>query len=772
MKDLLEELFGALAMPSDEEIVSDAGKQLALNVPAAIDRFAPMQVLSLKDTEKDIEIDRLLALVERLEASAELCLFDAGIAVPLLLGHQAFSASKDAGDGSAIASDVDLIDDFSATSNFLLEQVIPNSEPAAEFSVELPALSENAFDEQEVDSSDPIINLSDGDFYDDESDDGNTTQAIEVDAIEQPFYEADETHVIELGEADEGRKNASFSEADYPAADHLAIDYSDTDRSTADAIATDYLATDEANTADVSLDDLIEPEPSSNFLSRWLGKLFNPTASDLAVSEAAALEPPSPEFPSTKPHQSNPPQARLFSELEQPFAFTSSSPGESTTENFLSNAENDFLDVDATAVLDENKSEESSRKLDDSESDDSELDQPNRQSSHVLTEAAQPEQTVFETADAIARQPPAADSEPDVEQALAGLLDAAFADTLFETARAEANAEDAAEDAAEAEDRPLESLEKKDWLEHPENANEALHIAAAAGDLSGVWRAFEANASANALNDEQRTALSVAVEAGHLPVVEMLLEMCADPNRADKVNGSSVRYPLTVAANDSAQTVREPLIQLLLTHGAQVNQTDVLGQTALMGAAEQGHLDAMELLIEANAEIDASDLLGQTAMMRAEENGYVEAIALLQESLAQREQAIAFLKAVTQGDLETVRQWLAVGISPNTRVARMSALTQAAAKGEIAIARLLLGAGADVDYRFRPTDPTPLFHAVYRGQLEMVKLLLASGASTHPTDSNVVGALDYAVIGQARAKAPDAFEPIMALLSTLAKRPA
>ena len=394
-----------------------------------------------------------------------------------------------------------------------------------------------------------------------------------------------------------------------------------------------------------------------------------------------------------------------------------------------------------------------------------------------LTEAETPalDEPFFETAEAVDRQlstadAESADSEAEVEQALSELLDESMADRLFEVAPEGDEAATQTDDPASDQASPLEALEEDVWLNLEEDADGALHLAAAVGDVSGIWWALESNAGVNTLGPEQRTALSVAVEAGHIPVVELLLEMCADTNRADMANGSPVRYPLTIAASDTPEPIRSDLLEMLIARGADVDQTDASGQTALMRAAEQGHLASMRLLIEANADIESQDLQGQTALMRAAENQHEGAIALLQASLLERAQAIALLKAVTAGDLAAVEHWLSIGVSPNASVARMSALTQAAAKGERAIAQRLIEAGAEVDYRLNPTDPTPLFHAAYRGQLETVELLLAAGASTHPTQSNPIGALAYAEVGRSRAENPAAFEPILALLGSLAKR--
>ena len=470
-----------------------------------------------------------------------------------------------------------------------------------------------------------------------------------------------------------------------------------------------YDADERSGTADISLDELVGAT-EQNFLTRWFKRLVGKKAAD---PEAIASEPSEPKL------------------------FESDYSQRETQSTSAAHRDAEY-DADFYTEL-----------APDEEADDFKISE-NFESFEAFE--------VCERADEVKEQSELLKVAEDSD-----LLDVL---EIFEPDALEGTDEDGFD-----EDSLLDPLGEKAWLSEADNANESLQVAAAAGDRSGVWAALAANASVNALGLAQRTALSVAIEAGHLPVVEMLLEMCADPNVADRVNGSPVRYPLMVAATEAAESSRGDLLRLLLARGAEVNQVDVMGQTALMGAAERGHVDAMRRLIEANADLDAADLLGQTAMLRARGQGHEGAIALLQSASMDRERAIAFLKAVTQGDLAAVEQWLAAGISANTRVARMSALTQAAAKGEVAIARLLIEAGADVDYRFYETDPTPLFHAAYRGQLEMVALLLEAGASPRLSSGYPIGALDYAEIGRQKSDDAAAFEPIMALLATLATRP-
>lgn len=470
-----------------------------------------------------------------------------------------------------------------------------------------------------------------------------------------------------------------------------------------------YDADDRSETASVSLNELVGAT-EQNFLARWFKRLVGASA---AGPEASELSEP-----------------RLFESDYSQRETQSKSAANHDAENF------DIREDEASEAVDA-----------------------------AVEAIAEPSNDLFVTVDEVAERSPDEPLNPLSTEQL-------FELNIFDLDDFESDAasKDGFDEDGFDEDSLLEPLGEKAWLSEADNANESLYAAAKAGDRSGVWAALAANASVNALSLTQRTALSTAVELGHVPVVKMLLEMCADPNLPDVANGSPVRYPLMVAATEAAEPVRDELLRLLLASGAKVNQANVMGQTALMGAAEHGHVDAMRRLIEANADLDAQDLLGQTAMLRAKGRGHNGAIALLQESSMARERAIAFLKAVTQGNLTAVEQWLAAGISANTQVARMSGLTQAAARGEVAIAKRLIEAGADINYQFYKTDPTPLFHAAYRGQLEMVALLLEAGASPRLSSGYPIGALDYAEIGQQKTGDAAAFEPIVALLATLARR--
>lgn len=106
------------------------------------------------------------------------------------------------------------------------------------------------------------------------------------------------------------------------------------------------------------------------------------------------------------------------------------------------------------------------------------------------------------------------------------------------------------------------------------------------------------------------TALMVASLEGHADTVAALLELRANPSRAESKLG---RAPLSAAAqNGHTDTVR-----LLLNAKASVNRGDKRGRSALFGAAEYGRVRTAQLLINFGAEVDAPSTRGWTPVMTA-----------------------------------------------------------------------------------------------------------------------------------------------------------
>jgi ankyrin repeat protein len=125
----------------------------------------------------------------------------------------------------------------------------------------------------------------------------------------------------------------------------------------------------------------------------------------------------------------------------------------------------------------------------------------------------------------------------------------------------------------------------------------ALLWASHKDDLEGVELLLRARADVNAANDLGATPLWAASMNGSLPVVSRLLQAGADPNRALRLGET----PLMIASRAGNPRV----VEALLATGANPNVKGPRGQTALMWAVAQSHAEVVGALIEGGADIHA-----------------------------------------------------------------------------------------------------------------------------------------------------------------------
>ncbi|XP_053101867.1 2-5A-dependent ribonuclease-like [Hemicordylus capensis] len=167
-------------------------------------------------------------------------------------------------------------------------------------------------------------------------------------------------------------------------------------------------------------------------------------------------------------------------------------------------------------------------------------------------------------------------------------------------------------------------------------AAEALYNAVQNGSIEGIQKLLEDGVDINSkVNNHGFTALHCAVCDNKEEIVSFLLEKGADP-RARKDNGATPFITAGITGN-----VR--LLELLLDSRERINEYDFNGFTALMEAAWHGKEEALKFLSGCGADVNFARVVdkekralnrgGRTALMDAAENGHVAVVKALVEEM-------------------------------------------------------------------------------------------------------------------------------------------
>jgi uncharacterized protein len=241
----------------------------------------------------------------------------------------------------------------------------------------------------------------------------------------------------------------------------------------------------------------------------------------------------------------------------------------------------------------------------------------------------------------------------------------------------------------------------------------ALHWASYRDDVDSVDLLLRAGARVNAANDLGATPLWIASQNGGAAVVRRLLDAAANPNAA-LLRGET---PLMVASRSGKADV----VAQLLAKGANANARAARGQTALMWAVAQMHPDVVTLLLAHGADIHArSDVWSQ--VMAAPPHGLLEYNRDIPHG---GDTALMFAARV--GDLTSAKLLIGAGANVNDADAwGVSALVLAAHSGYTDLVAFLLDRGADPNAA--KAGFTALHAAIMRRDETMVAALLGHGA--------------------------------------------
>ena len=195
----------------------------------------------------------------------------------------------------------------------------------------------------------------------------------------------------------------------------------------------------------------------------------------------------------------------------------------------------------------------------------------------------------------------------------------------------------------------------------------------------------------------------------------------ADRNDPEKI-GRTEQFFALVGKLGTTDTQLLPLVNQGICLEAQNHH----GMTALMEAAENGHIDTVQALLDRGSQIEVRDYFGKTALIWAADKGHTDTVQALLDRGEQIEARDNF---------------------GNT------ALTLTARKGKTATVKALLERGAQIEAR-DDNDDTALILAAHYGHIDTVQALLDRGANIYARGNDNVRPVDYDVVSQLRRLQP------------------
>ena len=254
--------------------------------------------------------------------------------------------------------------------------------------------------------------------------------------------------------------------------------------------------------------------------------------------------------------------------------------------------------------------------------------------------------------------------------------------------------------------------------EHPTLADAAM-----SRDAAAVRELLERGADVNALGTYDTPALHWVVRVQDRATAGLLLDAGADPNLP---NAHGI-----VALHLAIENADLAMVELLLAAGADPHLADRTGEAPLFLAARAGSAAVVERLLDRGAAVDGREpAYDQTPLMIAVREGHTEVVRVLLAHGAQ-------VDAQTRADAV-----------PQFRLPS----SNAGSKG-VGIIR-----GGWPEHGMRSPVPgakTPLLYAARRGDLALTRLLVSAGASIELADADgvtpLLGSILNASIAAARA---------------------
>ena len=174
-------------------------------------------------------------------------------------------------------------------------------------------------------------------------------------------------------------------------------------------------------------------------------------------------------------------------------------------------------------------------------------------------------------------------------------------------------------------------------LEHNDFVRQTpFYYACYVSSVEAVRFLYEKGCDIDSLYSSKRSPLNKAADMGRKDIVEFLVSCC--PEIKINETGKRGRTALQMAVWAKPERIGRPdakdypeIAEILLENGAQVNQKDHEGYTALITAAATGAVKSIPILIKFGAIVDCVNNLNETPIYKASERGHLEVCKLLLE---------------------------------------------------------------------------------------------------------------------------------------------
>ncbi|MDF1762255.1 MAG: ankyrin repeat domain-containing protein [Oleibacter sp.] len=324
-----------------------------------------------------------------------------------------------------------------------------------------------------------------------------------------------------------------------------------------------------------------------------------------------------------------------------------------------------------------------------------------------------------------------------------------------------------------------------------------LSLSVAKSDVKTTAQLLDAGADVNAVDKQGNTVIFNAISQDNEALVKLLLQHKAAVNIIDKqdmtpltlaerknskniiallkqagakeIPNAQAAVPLSISDNEAQLFKDWPDLMIaawlgqpdrlagFLKEGAQIDETDNEGHTALTRAAWRGNTDIVKQLLHAGAKINHQDSLGRTAIAWSlASQPHKDTMLLLiankaDVNIQDMEGKSALRLAVEQKQLELVDKLLNAGANPNLAdKENVTPLQRATILNQPSIIESLLKHNSktnmqDVHHR------DALWYAADEGSSTIIQTLLRAGATTNTADQHGQRSLERSVLNQCQS---------------------